>query len=52
MQNEAAEDINKAIEREREALYRLIELGASLEEIQSQSEALDKQIVNYYRPCV
>lgn len=52
MQREAAEDKKEALERERAELHRLIELGASLEDIQRQSEALDKHIVNYYRPCV
>lgn len=37
------------LEQERERLHRLIEDGASPEEIQHQSEVLDKYIVNYYK---
>ena len=50
MQIVAPSNSNEDIERERKELHRLIELGASKEEIQRQSEALDKHIVDYYKP--
>lgn len=36
------------LEQEREKLHQLIKNGASKEEIQYQSEVLDKHIVNFY----
>lgn len=52
MQIEAAEDTNEAIERERAELHRLIDQRASNEDIQRQSEILDKHIASYYSLCV
>lgn len=38
----------EALEQERDKLHRLITKGASKEEIQHQSEVLDKHIGDYY----
>lgn len=43
---------NNLLEQERERLHKLIESGASPEEILHQSEKVDKYIVEYYKQSV